>query len=280
MDFATPEGQQRYDTLVAHPEGLLVGLDFDGTLAPIVADPTEATIAPRGPALLARLADHVGLVAIVTGRPARQVVELAHLEQVAKDLGPDARLLVLGQYGHESWDARTGEYDAPEAHTGLEDFRAELPALLEAEGAQEAYVEEKGLAVAVHTRRLDDAAAVFDRLRESLSEAAERHGLALEPGKLVLEVRTPGMDKGMAVRAAVAEHGSTGVVFVGDDLGDLEAFEAVRELRAGGMPALLVCSGSEEQQALASLADLVVEGPPGVIELLESFASDAAAPAG
>jgi trehalose 6-phosphate phosphatase len=65
-------------------------------------------------------------------------------------------------------------------------------------------------------------------------------------------------------------------VFVGDDLGDLEAFEAARSLRTQGLPALLVCSGSVEEQTLADIADVVVPGPDGVMELLRQMSVDAA----
>ena len=64
------------------------------------------------------------------------------------------------------------------------------------------------------------------------------------------------------------------MLFAGDDLGDLEAFEAVRGLRDQGLPTLLVCSGSEEQEALAELSDVVVDGPAGVLGLLARFAED------
>ena len=84
----------------------------------------------------------------------------------------------------------------------------------------------------------------------------------------------PDMHKGLAVRAAVAEIDARGVLFVGDDLGDLEAFDAVRELRDQGMPGLLVCSGSTEQNALEDAADVVVAGPDGVIALLERLSED------
>jgi trehalose 6-phosphate phosphatase len=181
----------------------------------------------------------------------------------------------MGQYGNERWDASSREFTSPEPPAGLQAFRDELPRLLKAERAEGAHIEEKGLAVAVHTRRLPDAAAAFARLEEALADAAERHGLSLEPGRMVLEVRAPGMHKGLALETAVAEHDAGGVLFAGDDLGDLEAFEAVRALRDGGLPALLVCSGSEEQEALAELADVVVDGPGGVLDLLDAFAAQA-----
>jgi trehalose 6-phosphate phosphatase len=275
MEFRTPQGQERYDALTAAAPEVLVGLDFDGTLSPIVDDPDRAVIHPDGPRVLAALASRVRAVVVVTGRPARQVVDLGDLDRVADGLPDGARLVVMGQYGNERWDASSREFTSPEPPAGLRAFRDELPRLLKAERAEGAHIEEKGLAVAVHTRRLPDPAAAFARLEEALADAAERHGLSLEPGRLVLEVRAPGMHKGLALETAVAEHDAGGVLFAGDDLGDLEAFEAVRALRDGGLPALLVCSGSEEQEALAELADVVVDGPGGVLDLLDGFAAQA-----
>jgi len=275
MEFRTPQGQERYDALVAVAPEVLVGLDFDGTLSPIVDDPDRAVIHPDGPRVLAALAARVRAVVVVTGRPARQVVDLGDLDRVADGLPDGARLVVMGQYGNERWDASSREFTSPEPPAGLQAFRDELPRLLKAERAEGAHIEEKGLAVAVHTRRLPDPAAAFARLEAALADAAERHGLSLEPGRLVLEVRAPGMHKGLALEAAVAEHGAGGVLFAGDDLGDLEAFEAVRTLGDGGMPALVVCSGSQEQEALAELSDVVVDGPAGVLDLLDGFAAQA-----
>jgi trehalose 6-phosphate phosphatase len=275
MDFRTEQAQQRYDAVVALAREVVVGLDFDGTLSPIVEDPHQAMIHADAPETLAALAAEVRAVVVITGRPARQVVELGHLEQLADALPEGARLGVMGQYGHERWDSSSREFTSPEPPPGLATFREELPGLLAAQDADDALVEEKGLAIAVHTRGLPHAQETFDRLGETLGEAAERHGLTLEPGRLVLEVRAPGMHKGLAVRAALEEHHGQGVVFVGDDLGDLEAFEAVRSLRDEGLPALLVCSSSDEQEALAELADVVVAGPSGVVELLTAFIADA-----
>jgi trehalose 6-phosphate phosphatase len=90
----------------------------------------------------------------------------------------------------------------------------------------------------------------------------------------VVEVRAPGMNKGNAVRTLQKELHADAMMFVGDDLGDVEAFEAITELRRGGMVGLLVCSGSQEQQALVELADVLVEGPDGVMQLLKQIAAD------
>jgi trehalose 6-phosphate phosphatase len=278
MRFRSPTSTQRYAAVLAAAPGALVAVDYDGTLAPIVDDPDAATIHPQAPATLVALAAQVRAVAVVTGRPARQVVDLGDLERVADALPEGARLLVLGQYGHERWDSRSREFYSPEPPAGLAAFRAELPQILAKCGTEDAYLEDKGLAVAVHTRRLPDATDAFVRLEPALADAAERHGLVLEPGRQVLEVRAAGTDKGDAIRTLAEELRPDAIVFAGDDLGDAPAFVAVAALRDAGLPGLLVCSTSQEQEMLADLADVLVDGPDGVLTLLRGFATDAAQP--
>jgi len=277
MEFLSAEGQQRYDAVVAAAAHTVVGLDFDGVLSPIVVDPAAAVIHPDGPRVLTALAAVVRAVAVITGRPARQAVSLGSLESAADALSSDARLFVLGQYGNERWDSVSREFSSPAPPGGLTRFAAELPSLLAAQDASEAFVEDKAIAVAVHTRRLAEPGAAYERLLPVLTEAAQRHGLGVEPGRLVVEVRAPGMHKGDAVRLIRSEVDAAGVIFAGDDLGDIEAFRAVAALRDDGAPGLLVCSGSQEQRALVELSDIVVDGPAGVLALLEKYVADIAA---
>jgi len=281
MDFRTAEGQQRYDALVADAGRVVVGLDFDGVLSPIVADPAAAVIHPDGPRTLVALAEQVRGVAVITGRPARQAIELGRLAEVGEQLAAEGRSLhLLGQYGNERWSSADGQVVSPPPPAGLAEFHRELPELLAAAGASDAFVEDKGLAVAVHTRRLEEPVDALERLLPLLTEAAQRHDLAVEPGRMVIEVRAPGMHKGQALRTVHAELGAHGVVFAGDDLGDVEAFRAVDALREQGCPGLLICSGSEEQRALVELSDIVVDGPGGVLSLLRQLARDAAVASG
>jgi trehalose 6-phosphate phosphatase len=76
------------------------------------------------------------------------------------------------------------------------------------------------------------------------------------------------------VRRLVEELDAEGFLFAGDDLGDVEAFKAVAELREEGLAGLLVCSQSDEQSRLVELADVVVPGPDGVLDLLRSLLDD------
>ena len=99
----------------------------------------------------------------------------------------------------------------------------------------------------------------------------------LFPAKSSIEIRSGDMDKGIAVQRLVEEYDAQGVLFVGDDLGDVPAFEAVAKLRDQGLPTMLVCSGSDEESTLRDLADLVVAGPDGVMAFLRRLTGDLAA---
>lgn len=276
MEFTSAEGRERYDEFVAVASSAVVGLDFDGTLAPIVDDPAEARIHPDAAEVLIGLADVVRAVAVITGRPARQVLALGELDEVGNALGDSGReLYIFGQYGNERWNSTSRRIVSPRPPRGLAAYLGALPGLLRRLDAGDAFVEEKSLAVAVHTRRLPDPARAFDRLLPELEKLATDTGLVVEPGRQVIEARAPGTDKGNVVRSVTAELSAGGFLFGGDDLGDIEAFEAVAELREQGLPTLLVCSGSEEQRALAALADLVVDGPDGVLAFLRRLTSDA-----
>ncbi len=125
----------------------------------------------------------------------------------------------------------------------------------------------------MHTRRTADPDGALAMIRASLAALAERTGLAVEPGRMVIELRPAGMDKGAALAGLVAERLPRAVMFCGDDLGDLAAFAAVRELRSAGLAGVTVCSGSAEAGAIAEAADLVVDGPDGVVALLDAIAA-------
>ncbi len=263
---ATTAGRDGLAALLAGPGRALVALDFDGTLSPIVADPGAAAAHPGAAAALRRLASMLGTVAVITGRPAAQAVELGGFDGVPG-------LLVLGQYGLQRWES--GRLETPPPPPGVQQARGELPALLERAGAlRGTWVEDKKHAVAVHTRRTADPDEALARVRGPLENLARRAGLAIEPGRMVIELRPAGVDKGGALRGLATQRAAHAVMFCGDDLGDLTAFAAVRELREAGTPGLTVYSrsGTEIVAELERRADLVVDGPDGVIALLDALA--------
>lgn len=262
---STPAGRAGLAALLADPRSAVVALDFDGTLAPIVPDPDRARAHPAAVAALEALAPLVGAVVVVTGRPAAVAVEYGGFA------GLD-RFTVLGQYGVERWEG--GEVSSPPVPPGVAAAREQLPAVV---GESGAWIEDKWRALAVHTRRTADPQGVLEQLRGPLQKLADANGLMVEPGRYVLELRPPGVDKGTALTAFLAERAAGPVLYAGDDLGDLPAYAVLEQRRAGGPPALLVCSatttGESQVAELADRADLLVPGPPGVAELLSALAA-------
>ena len=238
-------------------------LDFDGALAPIVADPEAARPGPEAVAAVERLVAAMGLVAVVSGRP------VAFLAAV---LGDDPRLLLIGQHGLERLAGGRRQVDPR-----VEPWRAAVAtAAGEAEAAMPALViERKGdIAVNLHWRArpdLAEGAAAFGR------RLAEIHGLDALPMRMALELRPPvPVDKGTVVTELGADRHAA--LFAGDDHGDLAAFAALDRLVAAGRldHAVRVAVRSDEAPpALLEAADHQVDGPAGLAALLTRMADAA-----
>jgi trehalose 6-phosphate phosphatase len=264
----TPEGSAALDAIVREPRRALIALDFDGTLAPIVAEPAAARPHPDAVPALRRLAPRVGTLAIITGRPAATAVELGGFADIPG-------LIVGGHHGWEHWHA--GGLTSPPPPPGVAAARARLPGILA--GAPEGtWVEDKSHALVVHTRRTADPEGALRLLSAPLAELAAEAELDCKPGRMLFELRPRGVDKGTTIAALIAEHDPAAVLFAGDDLGDLPAFEAVHAIRAEGRKGVTVCSASGEVTALAGHADLALDGPEGVSALLVMLADAVGAP--
>lgn len=264
----TAAGADGLREFVGHPATAMLALDFDGTLAPIVADPAAARPYPGASAALERLARQLGTVAIVTGRPAALAAELL-------GVGPQhpTNLLILGLYGLQRWTPSGGLAAVDVDRAPVEAARAALAGVLaRLDLPPGVSVEDKGESLAVHVRRAADPQRALNVLRTPLADLAREHGVRLEPGRMVLELRPPGTDKGAALERLAAERSARAVGFAGDDLGDLAAFDAVDRLRAAGLAGFTVCSGSDEVAELARRADVVVDGPAGVVRLIDALA--------
>jgi len=271
--LATANGQAGWEAIVAQPGAAAIVTDFDGVLSPLTADPAMSRAEEGALDALARLSRSVHQVALLTGRPALVVTELSGVSGYP---GLE-RLVVLGHYGLERYDAATGTVTSDDVPPGVAAARDRLPQLLADAGRADAHVEDKGSSLAVHTRRMADPEQALADLREPLTRFADQLGLRLEPGNLVLELRPPGIDKGVALRRLVESTGVRAVFYAGDDLGDLTAFDAVDGLRADGLAGVLLAARSSGATALIDRADIVVDDPAGVVTVLTALADAIAA---
>jgi trehalose 6-phosphate phosphatase len=197
-------------------------LDFDGTLVEIAETPDGVEVAAGLAPLLARLGAALpGGVAIVSGRPVHEV----------RALVAPTQLPIAGSHGLEV-AARDGSITAPERPAALDaalaraqDFAAAHPGTL---------VEDKPFGVGLHYRGAPAAGAAMTALAEDL---ATTHGLHLQHGKMVVELRMAGRDKGAAVDWLMREplRQRTVPVFVGDDVTDEAGFAAAAALGGAGV---------------------------------------------
>jgi trehalose 6-phosphate phosphatase len=255
--------QEVVTALLAQPRAALVAVDFDGTLAPIVARPEDARPVPEARETLAALARHLGGVAIISGRAVDEVVRLADLESVSE-------VRVLGHYGLQQW--HDGVVRSPDPVPGVALARARLRDVLE--GADPGVrVEDKVHSLAVHTRGASHPDVELAGLEPSLEALADACGLEALPGRYVMELRPPGTDKGSAVRGLIDETAARIVVYIGDDLGDLPAYDVIDALRGEGTIAGLTVASVDPADAdippeVAERADMTLEGPTAVVAWL------------
>lgn len=275
----TERGEAIIEAIASDPFGTLLASDFDGTLSPIVDDPTAAHIHPEAHLGFARAGALVGQPAIITGRGLASVRNLGRL-----DGAPGLeRLLVKAQYGVETWDARTDTVTEPPLPPQIAEAMArmeELVAQWRAEGidVEGIGLEDKGRALGVHTRRTADPDAMLARLEQPVRALAADLDLHLEPGRLVWELRaTPGT-KAEALDAVLAVHHSRVAVMIGDDLADVTAFDRLHELEGSesggrGLIVAAIASASDgEQPIVAESADVLCDGPAGVAAWLNAVA--------
>ncbi len=241
--------------------------DFDGTLAPIVDDPGRSLPVPGVPALLDRLAQRFAVVAVVSGRPVEFLAERLLGPGGRSRSGRPPKVSLFGLYGIERITPG-GESVLPAA----QQWRSAVAAVVD-EARESAPggvgVEDKGLTVTLHWRRAPEHA----RWAVSFARARARStGLELSEGRMSSELKPPRVgDKGAVVREVGA--GLHAACFLGDDRGDLPAFEALDGLTAEGLVAVKIAVASEEAPpALLRQADLVVDGPQGAKEVLEALA--------
>lgn len=206
-------GPMPYQDLPPPPAGLLddagLFLDFDGTLVELADKPDGVTVDPALRALLARLPDRLkGRVAIVSGRS---------IAQIDGFLGDTIRdFAVVGSHGAEIRPAggTTLLPDRPASLSAAEraftDRFADDPRIV---------IEIKTLGVAIHYR---GAPEVEQEAHALVDAFAQRDGLTAQAGKMMIELRMAGHDKGTAIATLCEDAPFAGhpPIFVGDDLTD------------------------------------------------------------
>jgi trehalose 6-phosphate phosphatase len=224
-------------------------LDFDGTLAPLVPHPDLARPAEGVRELLAGLVDRFRVVAVISGRPVADLRAFLGVEGVRYE----------GLYGLQT----TAPADDT-IHTDVDMVARTIPG---------AWVEPKGVTIAVHYRQALDTTEAREQLAEALGVVGRQYGYDLLEGKMVFELAPAGESrKGGAVERLLEHTNAEAALYAGDDLPDLEAFAALDTAAETGLRTVKIAvGGAETPAALRADADLVVEGPAGLVTALRAL---------
>jgi trehalose 6-phosphate phosphatase len=230
--------------------------DIDGTISAIAPTPAEAMVDPGAKAALALLVERLAVVAVVSGRAPQDGAAMVGLPA----------LTYVGNHGLERitcgtpWTHPVAAATQPAIAAALAEIEsaaraaADVPWLL---------VENKGVTGTIHYRLAPDQIAAATLLEPLARAAATRHGLRLTLGRMIFEVRPAlAVNKGTAIRELAQDFDLRGIVFFGDDVTDVDAFRALRELRQAGEAATLRVGvlGPETSPTVLAEIDVSVNG--------------------
>lgn len=248
--------------LRAQPRRGAVLCDIDGTLAPIVRHPSDANVPEGTRSLLIALAKRYGVVACVSGRSAavaRQMVAIGSIAYIGNHgcelLRPGATEVIVDPRVAR-WTARIAAFADAVDTRELQQVRVRR--------------EDKGPIVGFHWRGAPDEDGAVAAVA-TIEQAALEQGFEAHHGRKVLEIRPPvPIDKGRGVRWLLEDDPPAHGLYVGDDITDVDAFAGLRAVLGDG--ALCVGVRSDETPGeLEEAADAMVEGPGGVLGLLEEL---------
>jgi trehalose 6-phosphate phosphatase len=243
--------------------------DIDGTVSAIAPTPAEAMVDPGAKAALALLAERLTAVAVVSGRAPQDGVAMVGLPE----------LIYVGNHGLERI-ARGTPWTHPVAAAAQPAIAAALAEIeIAARAAADVpwlLIENKGVTGTVHYRLAPDQIAAAALLEPLARAAADRHGLRLTSGRMIFEVRPAlAVNKGTAIRELAQDLDLRGIVFFGDDVTDVDAFRALRELREAGEAATLRVGvlGPDTSPAVLAEIDMSVVGVPACAATLIALAA-------
>ena len=226
------------------PVGLLS--DLDGTLSEIVPNPDGTMVSEPIRNAIRELRLRMAVVAIVTGRPVRQACDILGL--------PD--MIYIGNHGFERME--DGQVTLTEEVSSFASILGDLWAGLKTRFARTGLIfEDKGGSFSLHYRSAEDPGMARDALLEAIETMAGGQVRVLM-GKQVINVLPPlDLTKGTAVTSLVKENSLSGVILMGDDVTDIDAFRAANRLsRSHGLSSISIAVlGPDSPRGLAEEAD-------------------------
>ncbi len=241
--------------LAARPRG--IALDIDGTISQIVARPQDAIVPEAIRLHLVTLCRKMDLVAIISGRAAGDAKRLVGVEEA----------LYIGSHGLERWQAGR-VVRVPQMEPYIERIK-QVRRRLEGQLGEGVEIEYKGASISFHYRLSPHPATARDHILQSLQACPEVTSLLISEGRMIVELRPPvPVHKGTALLDLVEEHSLKSIIYIGDDLTDIDAFQAVHTLKHNCAGLAVAVAGAESAPEVAEAADITLPGVEAVEALL------------
>lgn len=240
------------------PLGLIT--DIDGTISWTASTPAEAKISPICHHYLAIFSKRLKTVAVISGRPVTQMREMLGLEEI----------VYIGNHGFERWVGgkvklcnEVGQYPAL-----IEATLQDLKPVFTIEGI---FLENKGATASIHYRLCKDPENVKSQILAAIANSPVAKGLQVRQGRMSVELLPPvEVNKGSATRDLIREYQLRSVIYLGDDLTDLDAYRAIHETKAADFDG--ICIGVIDKETAFEVedkADFTVDGVSGVERFFE-----------
>ena len=244
------------------PAGLIT--DIDGTISPTAPTPEEAELSSVCRSALETLCSRLALVAAVSGRDAMKAREMVGLDG----------MVYVGNHGLERWqDGGIRVHEQAEQYVPM--VQETVEALRRGLDAPGLIVEDKGVTASVHYRLAQNPDQARETILSFLAAVSSAGGLRITEGKMVVEIRPPvAINKGTSLERLVDEGSLRGIIYIGDDATDVDAFRSLHALSSAGHCRGLALGvvGAETPPEVEQEADFTLRGVSEVEELLRSLA--------
>jgi trehalose 6-phosphate phosphatase len=236
--------------------------DIDGTLSPLAERPQDARVSPACVEALSILSGKLPLVALVTGRAVLDAHRMVNLPNV----------IYIGNHGLEEW--RDGaSIILPQAARFAHRIPDAMRRIQSQTNIDGLVFENKGVTGSIHYRMADDPEAARNQILDAVQPLAEIFDFRITEGQMVIEIRPPvDVNKGSAVERLATSNKLTGIIYLGNDLTDVDAFRAVQRLRESNVPGLAIgVIEKETDPAVTENSDWQFHKVDDVIEFLSSL---------
>jgi len=232
--------------LKIRPFGLVT--DVDGTISWIAPTPDEAVVSPMCRRYLTALIDKIDLVSVISGRSLNEVMGMVGIEG----------LVYVGNHGLQMWSRGVPEM-WPGSEQYIDTITTAVNAIKSMANTEGLFIENKGLTASIHYRNSPNTEAARSMILAAAESLTKAYNLQVTEGRMVVEMR-PNIDvnKGTALKSLIHKYSLSGVIYLGDDVTDVDAFEALHDSGVNGIA--IGVSSNEAPPQLYDKADFVIHG--------------------